>query len=292
MPDPTGRAVGVTGERATMTSDVLRRDELWLSLLRRLTERFPGWAVWKNVESALAGTGDVDSFAPPADWPEIQRTFVDWVVESGMGPALVCRHIPQGPHFITIQRGSPYIVQLDVKERGTFRGSTFIDAWSLLPLTEMDDRGFRRVRPGVEGVIKLCMNGVRRGGRPNAVALEKKRVRALLAADPEGVRLAAQLMGPAGPAVVRGARAVLEGRWDRRAMLLVESWAAFRSLAEPGTAVSRWRFLNITAPRCPVIHLIRECDRKMPGDPETWLRSVAAGHEWIETSVRPASSGP
>lgn len=275
----------MTGAPANVAPGAVpRRDDLWVPLLRRLTERFPGWAVWKNVGSALAGTGDIDSFAPPEDWPAIQAEFVDWAGEQGLGPVLVCRHIPQGPHFITVQAGSPYIVQLDVKERGTFRGSTFIDAWDLMRLSEVDIAGYRRVRPGVEGVIKLCMNGVRLGGLPNEAAIERKGVRELLAADPEGVRLGAALLGPAAPALLRGATAVLDGRWDRPAMAFVEGWSAVRSLTEPWTAVSRWRFVNVTAPRCPVIRLIRNAERIVPGDPDAWIRSVADGHELIEVT--------
>lgn len=263
-----------------MTAD---RTGLWLPLLRELTDTYPGWAVWKNVESAFAGTGDVDSFAPPSDWPAIQRTFIDWVGRSGLGPVLICRHIPQGPHFITFEEGSPYIVQLDVKERGTFRGSTLIDAWSLLPLTHVNEKGIRTVRPGAEGVIKLCLNGVRKGGRPNTESLRVKRVAELLKSDPEGVAVAARLLGPARDALLRGATAVIDGDWDRRAMMTVEAWSAVRGIASPGVAASRWWFLNVTAPRCGVVSLIRDHDRRIDGDVESWLQSVSEDHTILWT---------
>lgn len=264
---------------------VLDRTELWLPLLRRLTETFPRWAVWKNVESALAGTGDVDSFAPPGDWPAIQAMFFDWAREQGMGPAVICRHIPQGPHFVTFQEGSEHIVQLDVKERGTFRGSTLIDAEALLPLSEIDERGFRRIRPGAEGVIKLCMNGVARGGRPNWEGLKRKRVAELLAADPEGVVAAASLLGRAGNAVLRGARAVEQGGWDRRAMATVEAWSLLRSAAEPQVALSRVWFYNVSGKHCSLIQLIREHERRVPEDLEAWLALLARNHEIHPTAA-------
>ena len=261
---------------------VVRRDDLWLPFLAELTEHVPEWAVWKNVESALAGRGDIDSFAPPGRWPTIEHRFTAWAERTGMGPVLVCRHIPQGPHFITVQRDSPYIVQLDVKTRGTFRGSTLIDADDLLSLSEVDERGFRRVRPGVEGVLKLCMNATMRGGVLNATALETKRVAELLDTDPRGVELGAELLGPAKGAARRGAAAVVAGTWDRRAMATVEAWSAARSLAEPRTALSRWWFLKAVAPRCPVIRLIRDDGRRVEGDPVEWIRDMAPGHELIE----------
>lgn len=260
------------------------RTDLWAPLLRELTEGYPGWAVWKNVGSAFAGTGDVDSFAPPDEWPGIQQTFIDWAGRNGLGPVLICRHIPQGPHFITFEQDSPYIVQLDVKERGTFRGSTLIDAWTLLPRTEIDELGFRRVRPGTEGVIKLCMNGVRKGGRANTEALRTKRVAELLAADPDGVVSASELLGPAADALIRGATAVINGSWDRRAMATVEAWCAVRSFAEPSVAASRWWFLNVVTKRCGVVDLIREHERRIPGDLDAWLASVTDEHTIVPTS--------
>lgn len=263
-----------------MTDD---RTDLWLPLLRELTDVYPGWAVWKNVTSAFAGTGDVDSFAPPSSWDGIQHSFLDWARRTGLGPVLICRHIPQGPHFITFEPHSPYIVQLDVKERGTFRGSTLIDAWSLLPLTEMDAQGFRRVRSGAEAVIKLCMNGTSKGGRPNEEGLRRKGVAELLRADPDGVLAAAELLGPARNALLRGAEAVRRGSWNRRAMLTVEAWCAARAVAEPTVAASRWWFLNVVAKRCGVVDLIREHDRRIDTDLPSWLESVADGHTIIET---------
>lgn len=255
------------------------RAALWLPLLDSLTARFPDWAVWKNVESAMAGTGDIDSFAPPSDWPAIEQVFRDWARGAGLSPVIVCRHVPQGPHFIALQSGSDYIVQLDVKVRGTFRGSTLIDAWSLQPLTEIDERGFRRVRPGTEGVIKLCMNGTRRGGQPNQDGLRAKRVLELLAADPTGVLRAADLFGPARDALLRGATAVLGGAWDAHAMRTVEAWFAFKGVLEPGVSTSRLWFLHVAARRCPIITLIREHDRKVPEDRAAWLRRVKETHE-------------
>lgn len=263
------------------------RTELWLSLLRRLTDQFPGWATWKNIDSATGGKGDVDSLAPPADWPAIQTTFRHWSAERGYNPVVVCRHVPQGPHFITFEPGSPYIVQLDVKERATFRGSTLVDAWSLMPLTELDARGFRRVRPGADGVIRLCSNGILRGGRLDPEALEEKRIPQLLAADPEGVEAIAHLFGPARSALLRGVTEVLDGGWDRRAMFTVEAWALARSLAEPRVALSRLKFARGDLKTCPVLRIIRRHDRQIPEDTAAFMANVRLSHEVFDLDIEP-----
>ena len=254
------------------------RAEMWLPLLRRLTERFPAWAVWKNVDSALRGHGDVDSLADPACWPEIEAEFRAWAAAQGLNRVIVCRHVPQGPHLLAFGPGTRHLVQLDVKERATFRGSTLVDWKQLLPLCEMDPRGFRRVRPGAEGVIKLLSNGLLPGGRMHAAALRKKHVAELLSADPGGVASIARLFGPAAGALRRGADAVASGGWDRGAMRRVEAWCLLRAVAEPRTLLSRTRFKYHARTRCPVIRTIRRDDRRIPDDVDGWMHEVARTH--------------
>lgn len=257
------------------------RAQLWLPFLRRVTEAFPSWAVWKNARSALNGHGDIDSFARPRDWPAIEELWLAWVREQGMGPAIVCRHVPQGPHFISLD-DSPWIVQFDVKVRGTFRGSTLIDVDDLLALAEIDDEGFHRIRPGGDGVLKLLYNGMRRGGWPDEAAIESKGVVELLRCDREGARLAGRrLLGPAHGAMERAIDALLDGGWDRRALARVEAWCAIRSIAEPHIMASRLWFGSVTLKRCPILQVIRENDRRVPEDREAWLREVAHTHRVI-----------
>jgi hypothetical protein len=257
------------------------RSALWLPFLRRLTEVFPRWAVWKNVESALSGHGDVDSFAPVRDWPAVEALWLEWVESQGLRPAIVCRHVPQGPHFVALD-DSPWLIQFDVKVRGTFRGSTLIDVDDLIALAEIDARGFRRIRPGAEGVLKLLYNGMRLGGLPDAEGLAAKRVVQLLRADPEGAEEAAsRLLGPVQSAVNRAVRAVIAGRWDRRSLVVVEAWSALRSLGEPHVAASRLFFGLVLKKRCPVLRVIRRDDRRVPVDRERWLAEVRRTHRVI-----------
>ena len=277
---PGSGALALAGARAGVTAapEEGGRAEMWLPLLRRLTERFPTWAVWKNVESALTGHGDVDSLASPACWPAIEDEFRGWAAAHGLNRVIVCRHVPQGPHLLALGPATRHLVQLDVKERATVRGSTLVSWRTLLPLTEMDPRGFRRVRPGAEGVIKLLSNGTLPGGRMDAEGMRKKRVAELLAADPEGVAMIARLFGPAAGALRRGVDAVVGGGWDRRSMLAVEAWCLLRGAAEPRTLASRLRFKYHGRKRCPVIRTIRQDGRRLPDDVEAWMREVRRTH--------------
>ena len=254
------------------------RSAMWLPLLRQLTEEVPEWSAWKGLDSGLHRLGDIDSLAPPARWSQIEAAFRTWAAWNGFAPMIVCRHIPQGPHLITLSSDSQYLIQLDVKERATFRGATLLDVPALLEMAIIGPEGVRSIRTGAEGVIRLLNNGTRRGGGQNAEGLKAKNVAGMLAEDPEGVAAMAARFGPARGALIEVADAVVRGEWNARAMLAVEAWAWAKALAEPTVALSRLRFNLGPEQTCPVIRLIRRDDRKVPDDRDAWLRGVAESH--------------
>ncbi|HET8739254.1 MAG TPA: hypothetical protein VFO17_05940 [Acidimicrobiia bacterium] len=251
---------------------------LWLPLLRDLTERFPGWTVWKNPESAFDGPGDIDSLAPREQWDSIERVFKTWAKDNGFRPTIVCRHVPQGPHFITVVHPWPHMLILDVKELSTWRGSTLIDHRRAGQVSEVGHDGFRRIRPGAEGVAKLLLNGVLPGGRKNEKGLEAKRVQTLLVSDPEGAELALGWVGPVSGTLRRGIDAYLGGGWDRQAMLTIEVFCTLRSLGEPRTAVSRLRFKRAIK-QCDILQSVRKRHRAIPDDAQQWYREISVNHE-------------
>lgn len=253
--------------------------DLWLPLLQDLTAKYPSWSVWKNPESAFTGPGDIDSLAPPEQWDAIEETFREWAVATGLGPLIVCRHVPQGPHFVAVSPEWPYMLILDVKERSTWRGSTLVDYQRMPTVAIIEERGFRRIRPGAEGVVKLVLNGVLKGGRPNPEGLRIKSVTELLSSDREGVELAAGWFKPFTGTLLSGVDALLEGGWDRKSMSTIEAWAAVKALAEPRVAASRYIFNHYTLPRCPVLQSVRKDDRRIPDDADRWFEEISVDHE-------------
>jgi len=254
------------------------RTDLWLPLLRRLTEVAPSWLVWKNAESAFTGTGDIDAAAPVTDWPRIEREFRAWAQASGAGPVVVCRHIPGGLNLIAVPPDDVTFLEMGVKARRIWRGSTLFVLEDILPMAVMDPRGFRRLRPGAEGFFKLLLNGTRHGSGQNVAAMEAKGVRGLLRMDPEGVEAAARLMGPARRGAIRGARRAASGGWSRPAMLTVEGWAIAKAILHPRVAIARLRFRRSAHKTCPVVEAIRGQGRRIPDDREAWLRRLDDTH--------------
>ena len=263
---------------SSATSQVVRdRSSAWLSLLRRLTATIPDWAVMKGVDSALYGAGDIDSVGAIEVWPTIEQEFRAWAFEHGLGPVIVCPHVRQVLHLVALDPDDSLFFELDVNRRKIFLGSTLFYPRDLLALSIMDPRGFRRVRPGTEGVLKLVQNGAKRGGRPNWDGIRKKKIIDLLAQDPVGVEGGARLFGHASGAVMAAVESVLEQRWNRRAMLTVEAWSVLRGLGNPMGLIARMRF-RIVKRRCPVLQAVFDAGRRVPENRAAWLREVAQTH--------------
>src|SRR5690348_6095282 len=122
-----GRSVSAMAsatQSASVEPKTLDRTEVWLPLLRRLTEVSPLWAVWKNVDSALTRGGDIDSVAPLESWRVIEQEFVLWSKRFGLGPVVVCPHVPYLLHLIALDPTERKFFELDVNRRKVFLGST------------------------------------------------------------------------------------------------------------------------------------------------------------------------
>jgi hypothetical protein len=253
------------------------RTAAWLDLLGELTTRHSAWLLLKHPESGFVGTGDIDSAGPRAIWGDVANSFRNWARRQELGAVIECPHAPGWLHLVALDPEGGHFWELDVNERKRFLGSTFYTPQSLRSLTVVDERGFRRLRPGAEGLIKLLHNGIRRGGRENRGAIRAKGIAELLAADPEGVVLAARLVGVARRPALRGARACAAGGWDRPAMLAVEARFAVRALVEP--AGLAWRVRSSRVRRDdPVLAAVFSGDRHPLGREEDWLETVRRDH--------------
>jgi hypothetical protein len=271
---PANRVTGDTGD----TEGAEQQASLLLPLLKRLTDASSSWAVWKNIEAALTGTGDVDCVTPQHQWSLIEEEVRNWAGTRALDPVVACRHVPGALFLVAVDQEQSLFHQLDIRARATFRGATVFRADDLMPLFEMDARGFRRLRPGAEGLLKLVINGTGRAGAHRIESLVKEHVAELLAQDPAGASAAASLFGPVQGAVRRGAERAATGRWDRPAMLAVEAWARTRALAAPSVLVGQVAVRRAKR-TCPVLQAGIYNARKIPGNQQTWLAAVANTHD-------------
>jgi hypothetical protein len=251
---------------------------LWLPLVRRLTESCPRWTIWKNADAAFAGHGDIDSAAPMEDWEPIVSEFRRWAATSGFGPVIDCRHPPKTMFLLAVDRTTSTLVELDVLGRKYFRGGTLFHAEDLGPLSVLDERGFRCLRSGAQGLILLLTNGMHWGGRPDPEGLRKRRIADLLAEDLKGALDAAGRFGLPVGSVDSAIRALVAGGWDRRSLLSVEGAALAGALGDPAILLRRFRFRLASKKSCPVLRSVFYGDRRIPGDVDEWVREVKRTH--------------
>lgn len=275
---PRERSQDHGGDRAGSQTTTGDRSTEWLSLLRRLTDLAPEAVLQGSVESGFSGRGDVDIVVARRHWHIVEHEFRRWAVVHGLQPAIVCRHVHSALLLVTPGPPGATFFELEVRAGRHFRGLRLFDPDDLLPLAWPDPRGFKQLRPGAEGLLRLVLNGVGRGGRPRWAKMREKQVDLLLSQDPEGVRLAARLFGAAQGRLLRGAASVREGRWDRRSMLMVESWALTQALRRPQELIDRYRFRSGRT-RCSVGETITDLDRRVPHDVDAWISRVSKDHE-------------
>lgn len=258
--------------------------DLWLPLLRRLTEASSAWGTWKSPNNAFAGRGDVDSCAPESDWPMIEDEFHAWAEGNGLVSVGGCKHVPGVLFLAAIDPETRKLHELDVNGRKYFRGWTMFRPEDLADLMHIDPRGFRSIRPGAEGLIQLVQNGLLWGGRQNPEGLRIKGVVPKLKGDPEGADEASRLFGRSAPAIRAAWRATVEGGWDRRSMLGVEARALSHAPLEPGVAASRvWA--KFVKRRCPLLKTLFAGGRAVPADLDAWVSEARRVHPVMRTKV-------
>jgi hypothetical protein len=108
--------------------------------------------------------------------------------------------------------------------------------------------------------------------------LRIKRIPELLEEDWEGAQMTARLFKQAEEAVLQGARAVVDGGWDRKAMVRTEAWCLARAVLEPDAVYARIKF-RFNKKKCPVLRAVFESKRLVGPDTRPWLAEVAKTHE-------------
>ena len=258
---------------------------MWLDFVRAASAACPGAAAHGDLAEGFSAEGDVDLLVARGEWPCLEEVFAQWAERHGLMPALSCRHragvlvlVAVGPHDV--------FYEVEARAERFFRGARLFSAEDFGALAIDDPAGFRRLRPGAAGIVKLFPSGLGRLGRPAWRGAKLDRVRRLLAEDRDGAERAAGLLGLAARPARSGAAAVAAGGWNRRAMLAVEAMCAASALLRLPTLVARARFRFGAERDCVILRAVREHGRRIPGDRAGWLAEAAATHPILDTRPR------
>jgi hypothetical protein len=249
-----------------------------LELLRSLTETSPEWCVWKNADAAANGPGDVDSLAPTRAWEALEASFGRWAREHELDPMPPCHHVPATLVLVALRGGDdePLLIEVDVSAYRLHRGARIVAAERLGPLMLLDERGFRRLADGAEGLLLLLAASSSRRRFP--ADPELARARALLARDMAGAERAAVLLGVVGRAALTSARVLLDGHSPRAALICADLAACGRLVRDPRALREALAFDAVWRRRCPIYAAMR-AGRRVTGDVARWRATVAATHQ-------------
>jgi hypothetical protein len=221
-----------------------------LGLVRALSAEAPSFALLWAADASVAGSGDLDAAATRADWSAVWQVHKKWALDGNARAVVSCAHVPGLLMMAAIFPDVETFSELDVSDEIFFRARTLFNAEQIATLAIDDRRGFRRVRPGAEGVIVFLMKSLRRGGRPDRGVLGGRGVYEMLDSDPEGARMAIGLLALVG------------------------------ALRSPKTVARRAWFRARRRGPCPVAAAL-EGSRRVPSDVDAWLRAVADRHPVI-----------
>jgi hypothetical protein len=255
-----------------------------------MTAKHPDLVVWKHLERALRGQGDVDAAAPARDGAAI-RADAQAIAGRTLAAShvILCDHIADKKlHFFVQPDRLPQLFEFDVCSQPSRGLAPWASPDLMLPLATMSGEGIRRLRPGAEAVVLLVYHGL----SPSGLARPRGREAALvdfgLAEDREGAERACATLPPrpARRALAALIGHVSEGRWD--STLASRAYAGFvvASCAHPRFSARRLGLrAQLAAGReCVMSVLARREGRLVPDSGlETLLwRARADGHAVLE----------
>jgi hypothetical protein len=233
----------------------------------------PGFAVWKHAKKSLRGEGDVDAILPRRERQAALAAFQAWAERSGDVAVVVCDHVPASTIAVGVGPTGE-LEQLDLIHAFVLHAAALVGAERLDAVATTGADGDRMLRPGAEGLLRLLREELRAGGR--ALAADPVEVRELLVVDGPGLEATAALLGAAGPHASRLARAVVGGRWSKKAVLAIELAMLTRAVRDPHLVAACLRF-DMRGRRCLVIDALRG-GRRLSAPPSAWLERVRATH--------------
>jgi hypothetical protein len=232
--------------------------EGWMAIVPALSAD-PEFLVWKNLDRALKGQGDIDAACPAASREALTHLALESAREhTDYGVAVICDHLPSNR---LVAFGSeelfPSIAELHFCFQPFRRGTPWASPTSLLTQSIVDPTGIRRTRPAAEALVTLVTKGLSASGLDLLRDDERTSVRAELRSDFDGIKPAARALVPGSIQRHVGhlAEALADDKWNRMTALAAFWGFALLSLREPSKLLSRFNARRVVAPhaQCPTI---------------------------------------
>lgn len=221
-------------------------DEARAAFLSELSGRHDSLLVWKHLDRALHGRGDVDAAAPRtvagriiADAVEIAAVTLD------ASHVVRCDHVADKHLAFFVQpHRLPQLFELDVCVQPSRGLAPWASPAAMLALAELRPDGIRCLRPGAEAVVSLVYHGISSGGDDRLSGDERAIVQRGIDIDLEGARAAC---GSLPPLLARSPlRALVEdldaGSWSRGDARRAFNAFVLSGLSSPTFTARRTRF--------------------------------------------------
>lgn len=248
----------------------------WVPLLQNLAGIDAEMAVYKNADRALEGDGDVDFLAPRKRWPEIEDAFARWSGIHGLDAMPACRHRPFAMVLVASDHNGS-LLQLDVRDRVHFRRATLLTAEDAAPMYVSHALGFRVLRPGAEGALKLALRGMGPRGELREKSVAKYSIRELVRDDPEGAESMTTRFVPAPDDALAVVRSLADGEWDSARSRSMSRAFATASLRDPVT-LARLAMFRRARRTCPLLRWVLQNGQAQPPRLEDWIGEVRGAH--------------
>jgi hypothetical protein len=206
-----------------------------VSFLSELSALHPKFVVWKHLDRALRGQGDVDAAAPRSTLSSIQEDAAVMARGTlGASHVIHCGHgaTRESQFFVQRQR-LPQLFELDISHQPSKAGGPWARPDSMTQLATVRPDGIRSLRPGAEALVSLVLHGISRGGSDRLPPAERSIVNLGLISDLAGALRACDVLTPMG---ARGALreliiALSAGEWRaQKAKLAYLAFAANASI--------------------------------------------------------------
>jgi hypothetical protein len=262
-------------------------DHSIVAFLNELTRRHEHLLVWKHLDRALQGRGDIDAAAPEGETAAIAADAVSIAADTLSASHVIhCDHVADKRlQFFVQPERLPQLFEFDLCVQPSRGFAPWADPHSMVPLAIVGVHGIRHLRPGAEAVVSLVYHGISWRGQDKLAGDERQIVEKGLADDLEGVYDACRTLppGPARSPLLVLIENLCRGTWSRRYAQHAFSGFVLGGLARPAFAARRgmYRAHLAVGRECLMSRLARSHDRRVPaGGVDALLDAArAGGHE-------------